>query len=173
MLVEARRSRVQPAEAITARAYVQHRLYLAVDKELVTKNSVCIKQIEFQQSCHVIEDLVVEDHVNVETGEWILSITEARQSESRVFVTSIEFIEENVGPGEAFVSILCGVIDAVVVIPQRMHCFLDVADSGMRRVYTGIHVGIVMVVELSSFHKETRKSIALERRVAVVQVFCN
>src|SRR5829696_1431902 len=133
MLVETGRSRVQPAEAITARAYVQHRLYLAVDQELVAKDSVCIKQIEFQQSCHVIEDLVVEDHVNVETGEWILSIAEARQFESGVFVTSVEFIEKNVGAGETFVSIFSRVVDAMVVIPQRVQCFLDVADSGMCR----------------------------------------
>src|SRR6185503_15694017 len=45
-LVEARRSGVQPAEAIAPRTYVQHRLYLAVDEELVSENSVCIKQIE-------------------------------------------------------------------------------------------------------------------------------
>ena len=131
MLVEARRSRVQPAEAITARAYVQHRLYLAVDKELVTQNAVCIEQIEFQQSGYVIKDFVVEHHVDVETGRRVLSVSEARQAEARVFVTSIEFVEENVRAGETFVSIFSRVIDAMVVIPKRVHCFLDVANAGM------------------------------------------
>ena len=104
---------------------MQHRLYLAVDKELVTENAVCIEQIELQQSGLVIEDLVVEDHVDVETGERVLSVAEARQTETRVFVTSVEFVEENVGPGETFVSIFGRVIDAVVVIPERVHRFSE------------------------------------------------
>jgi hypothetical protein len=105
---------------------------LAVDEELVAENSVCIEQIELQQSGLVIEDLVVEDHVDIETGQRVLSVAEARQTEAGVFVTSVEFIEENVSAGEAFVGVLGGVIDAVVVIPQRMHRFLDVARAGMR-----------------------------------------
>jgi len=92
---------------------------------------VCIEQIEFKQSGLVIEDLIVDDHVNIETGQRVLPIAEARQSESRVFVSSIEFVEENVGAGETFVGVLGGVIDAMVVIPQRMHRFLNVADAGM------------------------------------------
>ena len=111
---------------------MQHRLDLAVDKELVTQNSVCIEQIEFQQSGLVVEDLVVEHHVDIETGERVLSVAEARQTETRVFVTSIEFVEENVGACETFVSVLRRVIDAVVVIPQRMHRFFDIAGAGMR-----------------------------------------
>src|SRR5262245_52922037 len=106
---------------------MQHRLYLAVNEELVTQDSIGIEQIEFQQSGHTVENLVVENHVDIETGQRVLSIAEARQFESSVFVSSIEFVEENVGAGEAFVSVLRRVIDAVVVIPQRMHRLLNIA----------------------------------------------
>ena len=130
-LVEARRAGVQPAETITARAYVQHRLDLAVDKEFVAQNSVCIEQVESQQSGLVIEDFVVEHHVDIETGEWVLSVAEAWEAEAGVFITSIEFIEKNVCAGETFVSIFRRVIDAMVVIPKRVHRFLDIAGAGM------------------------------------------
>ena len=110
---------------------MQHRLDLAVDKELVAENSICIEQIEFEQPSLVIEDLIVDDHVDIETGEWILSIAETWQSKARVFVTSVEFVEENVGACETLVRILRRVVDAMIVIPQGVHRFFDIAGAGM------------------------------------------
>ena len=117
-----------------------------------------LNRSNFSSPVCVVEDLVVEDHVDIETGQRVLSVAEARQTEARVFVTSIEFIEENVGAGEAFVSILGRVIDAVVVIPQRVHRFFDIAGAGMRGINSGIDVRIVMIVELTLLHRRNKES---------------
>jgi hypothetical protein len=45
----------------------------------------------------LIKDLVVEDHLNIETGQRVLPVAEARQAETGVFIASIELVEQNVG----------------------------------------------------------------------------
>src|SRR6185436_13078510 len=77
-LVEARGSRVQPAETIAPRAHVQHRIDFVVNNEAVTENSVGIEQIKPEQPGLFVKHLVVKDHVDIETGKRVLSIAEAR-----------------------------------------------------------------------------------------------
>lgn len=99
---------------------MKHRLDLSVDEEFVAQNPVRIEQIKFQQTGLVVEDFVIEHHIDVETGEWVLAVSEARQLKPGVLIAGIEFVEEDVGTGQTLVSIFSGVINAVVVVPKRV-----------------------------------------------------
>src|SRR5207247_11272759 len=85
-LVEPRWSGVQPAEPVPARADVQHRLDLAVDRELVAQDAVQVEQVENQEACPRIAALVAEYRGDVERGE-------ARQMEACVLVAGVEWVE--------------------------------------------------------------------------------
>ena len=79
-------------------------------------------------------------------------------------------MEQVVHTGEALVDILRGVIDAVVVVPKRVHRLHDVAGAGMRGVNAGEDVRIVVVVELTAGIEEAWKTIRLRWSVPVMQV---
>src|SRR5438552_8043293 len=170
-LVEPRWSGVQPAEPVPARADVQHRLDLAVDRELVAQDAVQVEQVEKQEACPRIEALVGKYHGDVERGE-------ARQMEAGVLVAGVELVEEEVEPGQPFVDVLRGEVHAVVVVPERAHRLVDVAAGGRVDAWRGLvvredsgqDVRVVLVVEVSALEEVARVAIALRRRVTVVQV---
>jgi len=152
-LVEPRRPGVQPAKAVAARADVQHRLDLAVHRELVPQDAVQVEEIEEEETGPPIEALVGEHHGDVELGE-------AREMEPGTLITGVELIEEQVEAGQALVDVLGSEIDAVVVVPERAHRLVDVA-RGRERLgrEAGQDVGIVLVVE------EIRPSLKRSRRL--------
>ncbi len=169
-LVEARRPGVAPAAAIPPRGAGDHRVDLPVDEELVAEDAVEIEQVEGQQPGILVKDLVVDDHVDVEVGERVLAVAERGQAEARGLVAGVELVEEDVGPGETLVGVFRRVVDAVVVIPQRVHRFFEVARAGVRRVDAGVDVRVVVVVELAALHEEAGEAVTFGRRVPVVQV---
>src|ERR1051325_8782131 len=99
---------------------LEERLYFSVDKKLVAEDAVTVGQIESQRAVVRIEILVVEHHRNVE-------LREPRQTEAGSFIASIELIEQQVETGEAFVDVLGGEVDAMIVVPERAHRLVDVA----------------------------------------------
>ncbi len=106
---------------------MEHGLNPAVYQVLISQNAVRIEQVKLEQTSLAIKDFVVEHHVDVEVCEWVLAVTKTGQLETAIFIACVMLIKENVCSGQAFVSILGGVIDAMVVIPERMHRLLDIA----------------------------------------------
>ena len=90
---------------------MQHRLDLAVHRELVAQDAVQVEEIEEEQTSPPIEALVGEHHRDVELGE-------AREMEAGRFVAGVELVEEQVEPRQPLVDVLRGEVDAVVVIPE-------------------------------------------------------
>ena len=164
-LVEPRRPGVQPAKAVAARADVQHRLDLAVHRELVPQDAVQVEEIEEEETGPPIEALVGEHHGDVVRRE-------GGQAEARRLGAGVELVEEQVEAGEALVDVLGGEVHAVVVVPERAHGLVDVAVRPMGRIESGVLVRIVLVVERDRTRLEevTRKPVALRGRVTVVQM---
>jgi hypothetical protein len=96
---------------------VQDRLDLSVDQEPVPQDAVQIEQVEEDLASARVDHLVVEHH-----GDVVLR--EARQMETRQLVTGILIVEEQIHPRQALVGVLGGVVDAVVVVPERVQRFL-------------------------------------------------
>src|SRR5262249_60184083 len=127
-LEEARRTGVQQPEAIPARLHLEEGLYLAVDEELVAQDAVQIEKIECQQAVAVGIQLVGEDQRNVEP------LHKAREAKTGSFIAGVKLVrvprlivEEQEESEETLVCILGSKVDAVVVVPQRAHRFVDIA----------------------------------------------
>src|SRR5262245_22686055 len=174
-LIEARRPAVQPTEAVPARVNVKDRLNLSVHKEFVSEYSVEIEQVEEQQPCVRIEAPVRKHHRDVEIGDDIRGIGDGRKTEPRRLIARVEVVVQNIHPGQSLVDILRREVHAVIVVPQRAHRFVYVASQRVGRSEPRQHVWIVLVVEegtgkLGMWEEVARKTVAVRRRVAVVQV---
>ena len=96
-----------------------------------------LNRSNFSKSGLVIKDFVVEYHVDVEAGKRVLTVAKAGQTETGCSRRPCQFIEENVGAGKTLVSVFGSVVDAVVVIPQRVHRLLNIAAlRNVRRVHS-------------------------------------
>src|SRR5262249_47270807 len=111
-LVEARGAAVQDAEAVAPLAHLEEGLDLAVDQELVPDQPVELEEVEAYQPRRRVDQLVREDEGDVE-------VREARQVEAGQLVAGVELVEDQVEAEQPLVDVRAGVVDAVVVVPER------------------------------------------------------
>ena len=142
-LQEARRAGVDPAEAIAARADVQHRLDHAVDQELVAEDAVGVERVEDQIAGRRVEAAVGEHHRDV-------ILRERRQAEAGRLVAGVVIVEEEVVTDQPLVDVLRREVLAVVVIPERAQRLVDVAVGRRGGEEAGELVRIVLVVVLAA-----------------------
>src|ERR1041384_619029 len=110
--IETRRPAVQDAETIAPLADVEERLNDAIRQLNVAEQSLEIESVKAQQPGAGVQQLIIEHDRDV-----VLRIT--RQTEAGGFIAGIELVEDQVKAFKTLVSIFRGVIDAMVVIPQR------------------------------------------------------
>ncbi len=79
-------------------------------------------------------------------------------------------MEEVVHAGESLVDVLRRVVDAMIVVPERVHRLPDVTGAGMSGVDTSQHVRVVVVVEFTAGVEEAWEAVRFRRSVSVVQV---
>ena len=68
-LIEAWRSTIEDAEAVSAWVHLQEWLDLAIDRELVAEDAVEVEQVEENLTVRV-EHFVGQDHRDVEVAAW-------------------------------------------------------------------------------------------------------
>ena len=121
----------------------------AVDQELVAQDSIQIEEVEDQLAALGIINLVGE-------GQGNIKLREAGQMEPGIFITGItastpNLAEQCMESEQALISVLGGEIHAVIVIPERAHCLVDVAGGReRRRAESRPHLGIILVAEMTS-----------------------
>src|SRR6185503_15764304 len=150
--IKARRPAIQPAEAITPPLHFEERLYLSVNKKLVSQNAVPVGQIKSEHAVIRIEVLVIEHHRDIK-------IREARKPKPRRLIAGVELIKEQIKTGEALVDVLSREVYAVVVIPERAHRLVDVPQWWMTRGESGEDVRIMLVVPLGLPKEVARETI--------------
>src|SRR5688572_6181052 len=79
-------------------------------------------------------------------------------------------MEEVVHAGKALVDVLRRVVDAMIVVPERVHRFPDVTGAGMGGVDTSQHVRVVVIVEFTPRVEEAWEAVRFRRSVSVMQV---
>ncbi len=173
-LIETRRAAVQPAEAVLAGTNVEHRLDLAVDKELISQDAVKVEQVEKQLVIHCIEALVGKHHGNVKLA------TRKTEPGWVVFVVIVLVVEQGIHPCQSLVDILSGKIHAMVVVPQSAHRLVRIPVGRMGRGKSGKDFGLVVVIEegigncgdLRVGKVIARESVTFRGRMPVMQVCC-
>src|ERR1700752_297064 len=135
-LVETRWSRVEPAETITRRMHVDHRLHFAVDEETIAEHAVEVESVKRDDAGLGIVKMIAKEHRHVEVTVVAGAVAEGRQVETGALVACVVIVEEQVHSGETFVNVLRGEVVHVVVIPERAHRLLNVAADVLVR---GVH----------------------------------
>ena len=90
--------------------------------------------------------------------------------ESGEFIACVELIEQTIKAEQSFVRILGSKIHAMVVIPQRTQCFIDITVRLVIRVKPSQDIGIILIAKMAGGVEVARIAVAFRRVVGVVQV---
>ncbi len=93
--------------------------------------------------------------------------------EARALISRVELIENEVEPFHSFVGVLGGVVNPVIVVPQRAQRLIDVPVWLVARGKPRLLHGVVMVEILSTEEPSAGTSVALRSRVKIMQVGAN
>src|SRR5712691_6013975 len=162
-LVEARRPRIQQAEAVSAGLHLQERLNLAIHQELVAQDAVKAEQVEEQPAIGGIVNLIGE-------GQRDIKLRKARKMKAGAFIAGVELVEQAIETQQALVRVLRGKVDAVIVIPQCAQSFVDVASRCVVRVESCQHIRIVLIAEVPNAVEVAGVAVAFRRGMPIVKM---
>jgi len=144
-------------------AHSQGRLNDAVDQLDVADEPLEVEGVETDQPCVGVQQFVIQDERNVK-------LRIAGQAEARGLIPRVELVEYEVEAFQPLVSILRGVVYAVIVVPQRAQGFIDVAVRLMVGSEPGLLRREVVIEVLPAEEPAAGTAVALWSGVEVVQV---